>query len=150
MNGAGKPGEIDYDLRYWGDKDKTLMRTGVESFVVDEEERIYLSNYATGRIRVYHENRLAREIDISQFFQPRDIEIFSGFLYIYEDNGRVSRLSLDNPDRNEKYFIPAFLPYELNDIFHVDNIDLLEISSIPEERSMPIRFVSDHGKKSWP
>ena len=140
-------GKIDYDLRYWGDKDKTLIRTGVESFVVDEEERIYLSNYATGSIKVYHENRLEGEIDISRFFQPRDIEIFSGSLYIYEDNGRVSRLSLDNEEKRAEYAIPAFLPYEVIDLSWIRDIDGLEISPVPEERSMPIRFVSDHGKK---
>lgn len=134
-------GKIDYNLPYWGDSEKTLIRTGVETFVVDEEERVYLSNYATGKIKAYHENRLEGEYDISQFFQPRDIEILSGLLYIYEDNGRVTELVLDNMEKRAEYRIPLFIPAEK------DAGNIGEISSVPEKRSMPIRFVSDHGKK---
>lgn len=117
---------IDYSLRENG---KPVLSFGIEAFAVDGEERIYLSNYAAGKILVFHKNELVKEINISGFLQPRDIEICEGSLYIFEDLGKITAMSLGDLEKINEISVPSKINDETNQ-------NIIEIG-------IPVSFIND-------
>ena len=118
---------LDYFLRR---DDKAVLSSGIETFAVDDEERIYLSNYATGKILVFHKNELIEEINISAFSQPRDIAVNAGFLYIFEDTGKISGISLADKETVKEFTVPAIMA-------NTAKQNVLEIG-------LPVCFIKDY------
>lgn len=134
--------KIDYNLRHEGNEDKILSRTGIESFAIDEEGRLYLSNFATGKIKVYYNNSLEKEIDISQFTQPRDIMFNLDSVYILEDSGKISQLLMNSESEFSKstdYGIPLFLASEVE-----ENGNKMIPLEEEIEKVRPVRFLKDY------
>lgn len=121
---------LDYSL--WKN-DKAVLSLGIEAFAVDSEEGIYLSNYAVGKILVFHKNELTEEINISTFSQPRDIEINEGYLYIFEDTGKISGISLADKEEIKEFTVPAILTNTVKQ-------NVIEIG-------MPVSFINDYLNK---
>ncbi|MTI61340.1 MAG: hypothetical protein FH762_15415 [Firmicutes bacterium] len=124
--------KIDYSLR---DNGKIILKkAGVEAFTVDNEEKIYLSNFATGKIIIYYKNEYEQEIDISNYYQPRDIGINNDSLYIFEDQGKIREIILkDGPKLNE-YDIPTMIKTAIQ-------------GGNKFNKTMPIRLVNNYQDK---
>ncbi|MFW5972118.1 MAG: hypothetical protein ACOCRL_01400 [Bacillota bacterium] len=115
-----------------------ISKPGIESFTVDDEGKIYLSNYSTEHIYIYHNNKKEGQIYISDYSQPRDIKLVNGILYILEDSGKLSEINLDSSE-NKEYDIPTIYNKE-SDVINVGRSnDFSDNSAI-----MPVRLVSDY------
>ncbi|HLV08887.1 MAG TPA: hypothetical protein VKY40_01645 [Halanaerobiales bacterium] len=93
---TGKDLAIDYRLKDSKDGENIILRAGIDTFTVDENERIYLSNFASGKIVIYHQNKYEDQIDISDLSQPRDILFTGDNFYVFEDIGRITEFSYDD------------------------------------------------------
>src|SRR5690554_776331 len=93
---TGKDLAINYRLKDSKDGENIILRAGIDTFTVDENERIYLSNFACGRIVIYHQNKYEDQIDISDLSQPRDILFTGDSIYVFEDIGRITEFSHDD------------------------------------------------------
>src|SRR5690554_372698 len=107
---TGKDLAIDYRLKDSKDGENIILRAGIDTFTVDENERIYLSNFASGKIIIYHQNKYENEINITDFSQPRDILMAGDSLYVFEDIGKITKFSLDDINT---YTIPTGLDKSL-------------------------------------
>ncbi|AZO95073.1 hypothetical protein [Halocella sp. SP3-1] len=124
--------KIDYSLRNNGKS--ILRRAGIETFTVDDKEKIYLSNFATGKIIVYYKNKFEQEIDISNFYQPRDIGINNDLLYIFEDQGKIREIFLEDGRELNEYDIPTMIKTAIQE-------------GNKFNKTMPIRLVNNYQDK---
>ena len=128
--------QIDYFLRNNGGD--ILLKSGVETFTVDDKEKVYLSNFATGKVKIYYKDSYEGEIDISNLSQPRDIKIHDNSLYVFEDLGIVTELSKDNKKIGE-YNISLKTSGEMEKVIIGNSNDEKGIKL----DSMPVRLLSD-------
>ncbi|MEJ6950824.1 hypothetical protein [Natronospora cellulosivora (SeqCode)] len=130
--------QLNYSLEERINTDNIIMKSGIESFTIDEQGRIYLANFASGSIKIYYGNEYIDEIDISNFTQLRDLQILNDFLYLFEDKGIVTKIDINTLEIIEKYSIP----YMIDVLNGKDkNIDSNGYSLM---KSMPVRLISNH------
>lgn len=99
--------QIDYSLR---DNDKIILsKVGVECFTVDNQERVYISNFAAGKIKVFQNQKLINELELQDITQPLDLEISQGLLYILEDTGKINVFNTADNSYYTDYSVQPYL-----------------------------------------